>query len=174
MNSEPGASAHPAGLDDDHLLRQCTVRRVRRSGPGGQHRNKVETGIELLHSPTGTAAEATERRSQAQNRAVALRRLRLALALGLRNALPDSAAPSPLWTSRCSGGRIRVNPDHADLPLLLAEALDFLAAEKWNVQAAAARLECSTTQLTRLLALEPRALAQLNKARTDAGLRPLL
>jgi len=52
----------------------------RATGPGGQHRNKTETGVRLTHLPSGITVSATERRSQHQNREVALRRLAAALA----------------------------------------------------------------------------------------------
>jgi protein subunit release factor B len=48
-------------------------------GPGGQHRNKTESGVRLTHPPTELSVTATERRSQLQNRGVALERLREAL-----------------------------------------------------------------------------------------------
>jgi protein subunit release factor B len=52
----------------------------RASGPGGQHRNRRETGVRIRHLPTGIVVTATERRSQADNRAAALERLVEALA----------------------------------------------------------------------------------------------
>ncbi len=51
----------------------------RASGPGGQHRNTRETGVRIRHLPTGIVVTATERRSQAENRRVALERLAEAL-----------------------------------------------------------------------------------------------
>ncbi len=48
---------------------------VRASGPGGQHRNTRQTGVRLVHRPTGLTVTATERRSQAENRRLAFERL---------------------------------------------------------------------------------------------------
>lgn len=175
MASAVASHPHPAGLSDANLLEQCTIRRVRRSGPGGQNRNKVETGIQLVHKPTGLVAEASERRSQAQNRSVAIRRLRLLLAVEVRTLSSGRQLqePSPLWRSRCTGGKLRINPEHEDFPVLLAEALDVLAAHDWEARSAAADLGCSTTQLVRFLANEPRALQTLNARRAASGLHPL-
>lgn len=163
---------HPAALPEPALLRDCDETRTRRGGPGGQHRNKVETAVVLLHRPTGLTAEASERRSQAENRRVAVRRLRLALALGHRLP-PDPAGPSPLWRARASGGRIRVALDHADYPALVAEAFDRLAACGWQLPPAAAALGVSPSQLARLCRREPAAWTALGRERVAAGLPPL-
>lgn len=163
---------HPAALTAADLLAACDETRTRRGGPGGQHRNKVETAVVLTHRPTGIMAEASERRSQAENRRVAIRRLRLRLALDHRQPA-DSAGPSPLWRSRTATGRIVVALDHDDYPILVAEALDCLAAEGWQLPAAAGRLGVSASQLARLLRREPAAWTILSRQRTAAGLPPL-
>jgi hypothetical protein len=163
---------HPAGLHIEALLGDCRIRRQRRSGPGGQHRNKVETAVVVRHLPTGIEGEATERRSQEQNRQRAIFRLRVNLAVEVRRGLV-SESPSDLWRQRCSSGRIHVRVQHHDFPALLAEAMDMLAAHGGDVAAAASQLASSASQLVKFLKLEPRALRWLNDQRADQGLRPL-
>ncbi len=67
-------------LPEAALLAECVEEFFIASGPGGQHRNKTESGVRLTHGPTGVTVTATERRSQAQNRGEALARLRERLA----------------------------------------------------------------------------------------------
>src|SRR5205814_9037049 len=67
-------------LPDSELLAQCEVQAHRAGGPGGQHRNKAETAVRLVHRPTGVVAEGKDQRSRAQNLSAALGRLREKLA----------------------------------------------------------------------------------------------
>jgi len=64
------------GLDLESIERDSVIQFLRGSGPGGQNRNKVETGVRLTHRPTGQSVSATDTKSQSQNRENALARLR--------------------------------------------------------------------------------------------------
>ena len=180
IRQEPDSVAtndHPAALDPAALAAQCEFRATRRSGPGGQNRNKVETAVVLTHKPTGITAQASERRTQGENRRTALHRLRLELALTIRRPIRNNAessyAASALWRKRCRGGRIDVNPEHDDFPALLAEALDVLSASGDDPKPAAQLLGCSPTQLIRFLKAAPRAMVSINERRRAAGRHPL-
>jgi protein subunit release factor B len=61
--------------DRESLERECDLEFFIAGGPGGQHRNKVETAVRLTHRPTGTVVTATERRSQSTNREAAYERM---------------------------------------------------------------------------------------------------
>jgi hypothetical protein len=91
---------HPAAFPDEKLLDECVMGQSRASGPGGQHRNKVSTQVTLTHQPTGLAATAGERRSQRDNKAMALRRLRLKLAVEHRRGVASGDIGSELLRSR--------------------------------------------------------------------------
>ena len=165
--------SHPAAMSDDELIAACEMEFLRRSGPGGQHRNKVETAVRLKHADTGLVAEAGERRSQAENRRVALRRLRMRLALSVRVPVTEDREVADVWRSRCAHGRIAISATHADFPTCLAECFDWLQSFDFDVKSAAGQLQVTTSQLTGFLRKEPAALRALNEERQTRGLRRL-
>ena len=62
---------------DENLVRFETFRC---GGKGGQHVNKVETGVRAIYLPTGLSVTSTEARSQQMNKRIALNRLCEAIA----------------------------------------------------------------------------------------------
>ena len=61
---------------DEDLLRECEIETFRASGPGGQHVNKTESAVRLRHLPSGLVVTSREQRSQHQNKALCLQKLR--------------------------------------------------------------------------------------------------
>ncbi len=51
------------------------IQTFRSGGKGGQHQNKTESGVRIIHPASGARGESREERSQHQNKRIALRRL---------------------------------------------------------------------------------------------------
>jgi ribosome-associated protein len=79
-------------MDFDTIKAQTRVTFFRSGGPGGQHRNKVETAVRLVHGPTGLTVVAADERSQRRNLTVAFDRLRRKLIA--RDAVPRPRIPT--------------------------------------------------------------------------------
>jgi len=68
----------PLRLTDTELAAlagECDIEFTRAGGPGGQHRNKVETAVRIKHRPSGVIVVASTHRSQARNKHLGLQRL---------------------------------------------------------------------------------------------------
>ncbi len=62
-------------VSPEGLARDTDVEAYRSGGPGGQHKNKTETAIRLVHRPSGVRVVSTDSRSRLQNLATAFERL---------------------------------------------------------------------------------------------------
>lgn len=168
-------SLRPLELSDDLLLRQCRMETTRGTGPGGQHRNKTDSGVRLHHLPTGCVGQAFERRSQQQNRDEALARLRQAIAIEVRTPVDLATYEIPRSLAALlpghRGGAIGPNnPRYWDGAQLL---LDLFVACGCSAHDTAARLGISTGALPRVLLGSPPLMAAVNALRTAHGLHPL-
>ncbi|HEX5270399.1 MAG TPA: peptide chain release factor-like protein [Gemmataceae bacterium] len=178
MSDRPRATwAH---LTDEQLLAQCAVDTYRASGPGGQKRNKTSSAVRLRHPPSGLIVIAEESRSQHENRARALKRLRQALYLKLRDDLPaggrspEALAAHPDYrAARGPDGRLDLGRKDPRFWPAAGVALDVLAAVEARVSDAAEALGVSTANLIAFLQTDPKLWEQANQLRTHFGHKPL-
>ncbi len=156
---------------DERLRSECVFETRRVRGPGGQHRNKTESAVRLHHRPSGVVVTGEERRSQHENAANAFQRLREALAIGFRCPLPETL----LWPAsvHIRDQKLRVGERNEGYLLVVALALDALAACRGVPQDAASILRVSTSSFVKFLHDNPRAWRAANAIRSGAALGPL-
>jgi hypothetical protein len=56
-------------------LADCRVDTFRSGGKGGQNQNTRDTGVRIVHPPSGAVGESREERSQLQNKRTAFKRM---------------------------------------------------------------------------------------------------
>lgn len=66
----------PIPESDEELLAQCEVDTFCSGGKGGQHQNRTETGVRLIHVPSGVTVTSRNERSQHMNKKQCLANLR--------------------------------------------------------------------------------------------------
>jgi hypothetical protein len=152
----------------------------RASGPGGQKRNKTSSAVRLRHLPSGLIIIAEESRSQHENRARALRRLRKAFYLKLREELsPAALAREALATrpdyhdARDGAGRLHLGGKDPRFLPVAGLVLDVLQAVEARVSDAASALGVSTGNLIDFLETDPKVWEQANLLRARFGHKPL-
>ena len=167
-------------LSDEQLLHQCAVDTYRASGPGGQKRNKTSSAVRLRHLPSGLIVIAEESRSQHENKARALRRLRQALYLQLREELGTEALKPEALTARDDyrearegDGRLHLRRKDQRFWPAVGVVLDVLQAVEARVSAAAEALGVSTGNLVDFLKTDPKVWQAANHLRLRFGHKAL-
>ncbi|MBP5300212.1 MAG: peptide chain release factor-like protein [Victivallales bacterium] len=152
-------------LADDELLKLCRIDLCRGTGPGGQKRNKTSTAVRITHLESGIAATDDATRSQHLNRAHALAKLRVELAVNLPPE-PDTAHPAlPLEPVPRT-----TRPEY---PAWLGEVFSTLASHGFQPAPAAAAYGCSPSHLIRVIAKDDNAWQHFAQARQRLALPPL-
>ena len=167
-------------LTDAQLLDQCEVDTYRASGPGGQKRNKTSSAVRLRHPPSGLIVIAEESRSQHENRGRALRRMRQALYLKVRDALPAERL-TPAGLAARDGyrgvlrqdGRLDLRRKDPRFWPAVGVVLDVLHAVGARIREAAGALGITTGNLIAFLETDPKVWEQVNILRTRFDLKPL-
>lgn len=158
-------------LEDAALLEQCSVDHYRASGPGGQKRNKTSSAVRLRHHPTGLSVTAADDRSQHVNKRRALRRLRQAIALHVREDVDiELYDRTPLLSSCVShAGRLAVGRRDGRYFSAVGEVLDVFLACDVRVGQAAERICISTANLMKFFRNDPKVWECVNQMRTAHG-----
>ncbi|MFT3694302.1 MAG: peptide chain release factor-like protein [Kofleriaceae bacterium] len=158
---------------DDQLIAQSEVDRYRASGPGGQHRNKTESAVRLRHKATGVSAIGEDSRSQAENKMHAVRRLRAAIALEVREPITE---PPPVLLAFAAAGAA---PNGAKTRLTgaywnaIALLFDLIVANDLEIGTTARQLNISTGALSKLLLHDEQVGRAINDLRRARQMRPL-
>lgn len=184
MTEDPDADSGKAGpprlaasdayrwlaLTPEELLRQCRQARFQGSGPGGQKRNRVYSGVRVSHLESGLTAESVDSRASLRNLYAAVERLRMGLALSaVLTEDPVQTAPgSPRRPFRAGASAA-----HEDYPRFLLRALHHLAWHRGQLAPAAAALGCTASALTRFFKADKAAWAKAREIREANGLHPL-
>lgn len=169
-----------AELTDSELLAQCEVDTYRASGPGGQKRNKTSSAVRLRHPPSGLLVIAEESRSQHENRAKALTRLRQAFFLELREELtsspltPEVIVEHPDYRhAQTADGRLHLSARNPRFWPTAGVVLDVLVAVEARVGDASSLLGISTGNLIDFLRTDPKLWQKANEWRARFGHKPI-
>jgi RF-1 domain len=164
------------GLTDAQLLAQCEVDTYRASGPGGQKRNKTSSAVRIRHPASGLIVIAEESRSQHENKAKALKRLRQAFYLRLREELaPEERTPEKVTArpdfqaARDAQGRLHLGRKDPRYWPVVGLVLDVLQAVEARVSEAAVILGISTGNLIDFLQCDDKVWEQANHLRARFG-----
>lgn len=147
---------------DEHFILDCIQDFYKSTGNGGQKKNKTSSSVRLIHKPTGLSATSGDRRSQKENKTLALRRLRLNLAFSLREPFTFSTEL-----------QLNMNEKNPQFPMLVALLIDALQQTEWKVSETAQLIQSTTGQLIKCLKKHPTLWQFVNQQRQKVALTPL-
>ena len=147
---------------DEELTAFCKISFVKGTGPGGQKRNKTSSAVQIELSELDICVQDCTERSQIRNRANALKKLRIALAISQR--ISPAVPPE----------NINCSVNSPAYPLFAAQLLDVLAEFAYDYRNAAKKCGISATSLLKKMYRDPQLWQHFQKMRQTAGLHKLL
>ncbi|MCP4376059.1 MAG: peptide chain release factor-like protein [bacterium] len=145
------------------LAGDCRIDRYKSRGPGGQHKNKVETAIRVVHEPSGLSAQGQQTRSQLRNKTLALRNLRMHIACSCRQpqdltklTIPDEIAeylqpPSDSAPQKQNKRKLSMGSGNWYFWPVAAVVLDVFDSSQGQLSTASTALGISTANLAAFL-----------------------
>ena len=153
-------------MDLDSLLSACTQKGFQGSGPGGQHRNKTNTGVQLNLREYNLEIKSCEGRSTRENRVHALHRMQMAIALNVRETPPENEIPFP-------GSNAHIQTSNPQFPLFVAHIFDIIESKGGDSKAAAESFGLTQSALVRILRQDKSCAEKLQAQRVLHGKKKL-
>ena len=148
-------------MSDEELLNNCKTDHFIATGNGGQKRNKTSSAVRLSLKNSDISVTASEDRQQSVNKKRALRKMRIAIAMEMREEPKE-------W-----GGQLDMNPKNPQYPLFVACLVDHLFDKAWQVSEVAKSMDISTGKLIKIIAKDDSLWQFVNKERQRSGYKPL-
>lgn len=146
----------------NELLKACKVSGFQGGGPGGQFRNKTNSGVDLRLAEFNLAIRSCESRSASENKVHALHRLRLAIALCVRES------PKPFEKLRFPGSQGHIQPSNELYPQFIADVFDIVSANGGDTREAARAFGLTNSGLTKILHANKAVLAKFQEIRAKS------
>ena len=147
-------------LSDEDFLRECKLDWFQASGPGGQKRNRKYSAVRLKHLPTDITVEVVQSRSQNENRHIAVRKLKLQIAISIEGTIVKSF-------------RANVSMSNDEYPVCVAGVFDALKQYRFSVSDAAKEIGLSTSKLIKFLLRDELLWREVNNMREKLELKRL-
>ena len=142
-------------LTDQELMEHCVLDRFRASGPGGQKKNKTDSAVRIRHIGSGLIGLSSESRSQHVNKTYALRRLRLKIALTLRDNNQNDHIELKKFIQQTGTKTFTLNIRDPLYPIIVASLFDELSVNDWKISITAKKIGITSSALNRFLRSDP-------------------
>ena len=148
-------------ISDDEFIRHCKLEFFKATGAGGQHRNKTFSAVRVTHEASNLYAEDCSERSQHRNRANAIHKLKMLIALKFRLPLSDVMP------------RMECAMTAPDYPLFAALVLDILESFEYDHKKTAQLCGISSSALLKKLYRDPQLYQHFCRCREERNLPKL-
>ena len=148
-------------MSDEELLNNCKTDHFIATGNGGQKRNKTSSAVRLSLKNSDISVTASEDRQQSVNKKRAIRKMRIAIAMEMREQATE-------WD-----GQLDMNTKNTQYPLFIACLTDNLFDKNWQVSEVAKSMDISTGKLIKIIAKDDNLWQFINKERQRSGYKPL-
>ncbi len=119
----------PSEVDESINENNIRIEKFHSGGPGGQHVNKTESGVRIIHIPTGITVSSTKERSQFMNKQDALKKL--SAVLKRTNANSKDKQKNDAWSKHAQivrGNPVRIYEGES-FKLTFVKKRDFLSVK---------------------------------------------